>query len=321
MLKQQMFPLQVIYDIETVPCLETARRVYPELEVLVQSMDSNRSEDQEPLEESEINRAVLDELYKIAGATEEDPAPFLKYFLHRVVSISGITRKQVTPSEDNPIGVELTWFSLPNGEIIPEPEIIGKFLKGVGVRKPQLVGWCSTMFDMPALIQRAMICGLEFPELQRPDKPWEGADYFGNGSDYNIDLMNLISSRSGQSRATLDEYARALKIPGKVGVSGSDTAEMWFNGQHRDIVNYNECDTATTYLIWLEMLRFSGHVLPDDYEMEKLQFRALLYDRIRSGADHLLPFAQEWALLQGVELPGDLFSSEVETSEEEVEAA
>lgn len=300
MLKNKSHPFQIIFDIETIPCLDTAKRTYPELQKIEDGHLAHTDEDEGLPSTSFIEQEILEQLYNIAGATEEDPKPFLKCFLHRVVSIAGISRKHVAVSEENPIGVELNLFSLPNGDLeIAESDIIYRFLKGVEQKQPQLVGWSSTFFDMPVLLQRAMINGLAFPGLQRPNKPWEGADYFSKGSDYNVDLMDLISSYYGKSKATLNEFARACRIPGKVGVIGGDVADMWFDGhKYREIINYNECDTCTTYLLWLEMLKISGHILEEDYHIEKQMFRKLLEDRISGGAEHLARFVEEWDSLQ-----------------------
>lgn len=315
MLKQRSYPFQLIFDIETVPCLETARRVYPELQALSDELDTiladpgikKNAKKHSKIDISEgKDKVLLTKLYEISGATEDNPRPFLKYFLHRVVSVSGISRKQVAVDEDHPFGIDLAFFSLPNGDLdIPEATILDKFLRGIGERQPQLIGWCSTLFDMPCMMQRAMINGLELPKLQRPPKPWEGADYFQNGSDYNIDIMKLIDSSSPQSKATLDEFARACRIPGKMGVSGDQVAEMWFSGHYREIVNYNECDTATTYLIWLEMLKLSGHVSLTDYDLEKELFRKVLDRKIESGSEHLKAFLLEWNRLQGIVPPSE----------------
>lgn len=283
MLKPNFMPLDVIFDIETAPDLATARRVYPELA------------------KHKTDAACLKALYKIAGATAEQPEPFLKYFLHKVVSVVGITRKQVKPCEANPAGVELNFFSLPGVDLgLTEAEIVGRFLTRVGTAKPRLVGWSSSMFDLPVLTQRAIINGIALPDFcRRPDKPWEGADYFApNGSEHNIDLLQIVSSKSGNSKAKLNEFARALRIPGKMGVEGSDVAAMALGGNLAEIVAYNECDAATTYLVWLAVLRTTGQVDENAYILEKIAFRSLLNRRIADGADHFTKFLAEWSALE-----------------------
>lgn len=287
MLKNKFFPLDLIFDIETVPDLATARRVFPDLDKIAGNRD-------------DCNPDVLGALYALAGATAEDPKPFLKYFLHRVVSIAGIWRKHVATSKEHPSGIELSFFSLPGEDLTqPEKTIVRSFLKRIGSDKPRVVGWASSIFDLPCLSQRALINGLTLPAFcERPDKPWEGVDYFAKGSDHNVDLLNVISSNSPKSKATLNEFARALRIPGKLGVEGSDVAQMYCEGKLAEIVAYNECDTASTYLVWLEVLRMTGQIDGDGYEIEKNMFEKILVTRAEAGAAHFELFLTDWKELQ-----------------------
>lgn len=271
MLKHTFFPQRLIFDIETVPCLETARRVYPQLADIADDRDA------------------LAALYAMTG-TPDNPKPFLKYFLHRVVSISGINRTE------GKHGVLLKAFRL-HGE--DEVAIMLPFLRGIGEKQPQLIGWSSSLFDIHVLAQRALLHGLSVPKFfYRPDKPWEGADYFTKFSDYHLDLLNAISSSSAQSKTSLNEFARALRIPGKLAVSGADVAEMWFNGLHSEIADYNDCDTATTYLIWLRMHYAAGMVSEAAYETELTQFREMLVEEAEKGLAHYRVFLDEWDSLQ-----------------------
>jgi len=48
---------------------------------------------------------------------------------------------------------------------------------------------------------------------------------------------------------------------GNWGVSGEEVAPMWLEGRLAEIVAYNECDTLSTYLIWLRMAYFGGFLI------------------------------------------------------------
>lgn len=303
MLKNFSPPLQIVFDIETTPCLKTAKRLFPEVAEIEEAHLRYVDED-EGLPDGAlamIDLEMFTELNRLCGATEENPEPFLKFCLHRVVSIVGVARKQVAVSEATPTGVELSMFTLPAQDLTtPEATIIRRFMSGVAERKPQLIGWNSVGFDLPVLHQRAIINKLSFPKLQRPAKPWEGADYFTKGSDMNLDLMDLVSSHLGKSKPTLSEFALACGIPGKLGVSGDQVAKLWFAGEHQKIINYNECDTATTYLLWLEMLKFSGHISEEDYSLEQSMFETLLQEKAINGAEHFTEFISTWNRLRGL---------------------
>ena len=64
----------------------------------------------------------------------------------------------------------------------------------VGEKRPQIVGFNSTNADLPIITQRAIVHGLRAPGFgERPNKPWEGADYFDSrNSDYNVDLCPML---------------------------------------------------------------------------------------------------------------------------------
>ena len=79
---------------------------------------------------------------------------------------------------------------------------------------------------------------------QRPDKPWEGADYFVQGGDYHLDLSPML----GKFKQTLASMKRPrCAVSGKVDVSGDSVAEMWLQGRLKEIVDYNEFDAFTTH--------------------------------------------------------------------------
>jgi hypothetical protein len=171
-----------------------------------------------------------------------------------------------------------------------EGEIISGFLTGVGNSKPQLVGFSSHSSDLPALIQRALVNRLNLPGFcARPNKPWEGPDYFARGSDYNIDLKEELAGW-GKATPSLHEVATACGIPGKIGTDGGDVVGLWRAGDVRKIVQYNECDALTTYLLWLRVALLAGHLTQEQHEVGEHEIRTLLEARSAGGVNgHSLP--------------------------------
>ena len=56
-----------------------------------------------------------------------------------------------------------------------------------------MVGYNSHNADVPIIIQRSIVNGLFGEGLgERPDKPWEGVDYFAQSGDFNIDLAPIL---------------------------------------------------------------------------------------------------------------------------------
>ena len=174
--------------------------------------------------------------------------PYLKTILCRIVSLAGILREQAPGGRPS-----LRLISLPVDPLDPkktdEKTILSSFLKSVGRRKPQLVGYNSAQADIPILVQRAIVQGLPgFGFSDRPTKPWEGIDYFDSrNSDYNIDLADAMGQF--RDRPTLHQAATLSGIPGKIDVSGDSVAQMWLDGKLSEIVQYNEFDAFTLSLI------------------------------------------------------------------------
>ena len=98
---------------------------------------------------------AFETLWKEEGkADAENPRPYLKTILCRIVSIAGIVR------EDTGGDVSLRLFSMPadtdDPEKCSESRILSGFLRAVGEKRPQIVGFNSTNADLPIITQRAI---------------------------------------------------------------------------------------------------------------------------------------------------------------------
>ncbi len=235
-------------------------------------------------------------LWEGAGATAEQPRPFVKTMLSRIVSIAGIFR-EATPAGD----VSLKLVSMPADPSDPEKcqerSIIDNFLRSVGKRKPQLVGYNSSGSDVPILMQRAIVNGLDGHGFgTRPDKPWEGVDYFSTASDFHVDLATALAW--GRYAPKLDEAARVCGIPGKVDVQGDQVWHLYMKGAIADIVAYNEFDALTTHLLWARMAHFGGLLNAGEYEEEQALVRELIETECAAGRPHLERYLTEWDRLR-----------------------
>ena len=228
-----------------------------------------------------------------------DSQPYLKTILCRVVSLAGILREKVPGGQPS-----LKLISLPvdpsDSLKSDEKTILSSFLKSVGRRKPQLVGYNSAQADVPILVQRSIVHGLPgFGFSDRPNKPWEGVDYFdARNSDYNVDLADAMGQF--RDRPTLHQAATLSGIPGKLEVSGDSVAQMWLEGKLNEIVEYNEFDAFTTHLLWARIAHFSGLLSTDQYTEEQRLVRELLETEISNNRPHLERFVNEWDRLQSI---------------------
>ena len=263
-----VMPEVVVFDSEFVPCVETGRAAFG-LEA------DGQNEYTDEYVRHRMNRHMEPE-----WKPEDDP-PMLKSFMYRVVSVSALVR-----SEQGGQQVDLKLVTL-SGE---EPNILDGFFRAVGRKKAQLVGFASRFFDLPVMAQRALVHGLKVPEFfDRPEKPWEGPDYLNRNSDYSVDLMDdLAGGGDHKARPKLDHLARACGIPGKLGMEGKDVEAAVAAGRLQEVVEYNDFDACTTYLLWARMCHLSGLL---DSQQENARLAALLL-REKKTRKHLADYLE-----------------------------
>jgi len=233
-------------DIETVPCVETGRKVY----------GGDFGDD---------NTRFL--MFDKAGATPENPEPFLKTVFHKVVCVSVLCR-QITKD-----GIRLTLNSFTGDET----EILETVLGKIGTRKPQVVGFNTSGFDLTVLYQRAVIHGLRIKQYcERPAKPWDPTpDYFSAANDYNVDLQKMAGGW-GKETPSLVEICRACGIPAKTDCDGSNVLTKYLKGDIKGIAEYCESDVTATYLLWLRLAVVCGYLDQQDADAEGIQLDAML---------------------------------------------
>ena len=228
---------------------------------------------------------------------ETNPRPFVKYLFSRVVAISFLSRRVVFDG-DRQRRVEFAINSLPKLPLAEprsdEVEIIGKFFHYIGVRDPQLVGFNSAESDLQVLIQRGLIHEVRADAFcVRPNKPWEGRDYFDKNGEAHLDLIKKFSI--GAMKPKLNDIAKLCGFPGKIDMDGAQVVDLWLEGDLRSIVEYNQIDTLNTYLVWLRFVNFCGKISEEDYAMEQDDFHAFLaVEAEREENSHLRRFLSKW---------------------------
>jgi predicted PolB exonuclease-like 3'-5' exonuclease len=260
------------FDCEWVPDLQAGRLLY-------------RLPDELP------DAEVLRVMWEQGGATVENPTPFLRTLLCRVVSIAAVIRR--APKNGEPQLFLHTLPESPDDASQDESYILKRFLRdGLATRNPQLVGFNSRNADLRILTQRAITRGLSLRHLcDRLDaKPWESPD---------VDLMELVSGFGKNYAVSLNEIATLSGIPGKLDTAGEDVCGLWFSGRRREIVQYNSFDALTTYLVWLRLAFFSGRLTEEEHRLEQVRVRQLIEERIRKpdGA-YLARYLEAWHSLK-----------------------
>ena len=138
-----------------------------------------------------------------------------------------------------------------------EPELIREMFRIIIEGHPRLVGWNSNGFDLPVLVYRAMVHHIAVPEFYRFGEPYQGyRQRFDEHS--HIDLMDLLSFYGASTRLKLDDMARILGIPGKLGVDGTQVFSLYQENRTAEIRTYYETDVLTTALIWARYAEHRG---------------------------------------------------------------
>ncbi len=281
MIKNPIADLCLFFDLEWVPDAAGSKRLFDL-----------------PDETSELD--AMQRLWEHSPQynAETMPRPFLKYMFSRVVSIAFLSRKPIY--RDGERVVEFSLNSLPKLPLetqdVDEAAIIDRFLYILGDRKPQIVGFNSAESDLQVLIQRGLINEITAPAFsERPNKPWEGPDYFdARNSEAHFDILTKLSNRAGMS-PRLDELAKLCGFPGKMDVKGDQVTDLWLERDITKIVEYNMIDTLNTYLVWLRVVYFAGKLTEEEYFTEQEQFREFLeMETEKSEKAFVAEFLAKW---------------------------
>lgn len=280
MLKSEIHEPTLFFDLEWVPDAEGAMKLYDL-----------------PPETTELE--AMQRLWQETNGYDPVtmPRPFVKYLFSRIVSIAFLSRRTIF--RDGEKHAEFGLHSLPKlpleTERPDEGELISRFLYMIGERNPQLVGYNSQESDLQVLIQRGLVNEVRAEKFSaRPNKPWEGRDYFdARNSEAHLDLIQKLSR--GAMTPRLNDLAKLCGFPGKMDVNGEQVADLWLEGKLKEIVEYNQIDTLNTYLVWLRIANFTGKLSEEEYVNEQDDFREFLETEAeKEEAQHIARFLEKW---------------------------
>lgn len=221
----------LVFDIETIPDVETGRRLYPELK---------------DLSDDDALTAL------IALRQAEAGNDFMRLPLHKIACLSFLW-------------VENGEFSLHSLALdrLTEVDILRKFFRAFA-KKPVLVSWNGSGFDVPVLLYRALHHKISAPALfNSANKP----DYLYRYGEMHVDLMDKMSLYNGYSKQKLDTIAALCGFAGKGEIDGSQVVPMVQSGDWQKLTTYCESDVLNTWLIYLRWLILTGKADLDGCEM------------------------------------------------------
>ncbi|MBI4356703.1 MAG: 3'-5' exonuclease [Gammaproteobacteria bacterium] len=252
----------LIFDIETIPDVESGRKLYPSLSSLQ-------------------DRDVAEALFQ--KRRQEKGSDFLPLPLHKIVAISVV----LSTSEQLKVG------SL-GKEDSKEAELVQRFFDGIEQFSPTLVSWNGSGFDLPVLHYRSLLHGIASPkywETGESDASFRWNNYLNRFHYRHTDLMDVLSAYQPKAATSLNELSLVLGLPGKMGMGGDKVWESYQAGQLSAIRNYCETDVLNTYLIYLRFQLMRGVLTQQNYKAECERVETTLST---SEKAHLQQFLSVW---------------------------
>jgi 3'-5' exonuclease len=251
----------LVFDIETVPDVELGRRLFG----------------MQGLPDAEVAKAMF------ARRRQDSGTDFLPHVQQRIVAISCAMRR-----DDS--------FSLWSiGELSsPEEELVRRFFDGIEKYSPELVSWNGGGFDLPVLHYRALKAGVQaerYWETGDADSTFRYNNYLNRFHWRHMDLMDVLSAYQNRARASLEDMACLLGLPGKLGFSGAQVWDAYLAGNLDGIRRYCETDVLNTYLVYLRFEQMRARLSRERHAAEVERVRTYLR---ASREPHLAEFLRAW---------------------------
>ncbi len=237
----------LVFDIETIPDIETGRKLYS-LSSLENDVD--------------VANAMF------ALRREKTGNNFLPHYLQKVIAISLVIANKT----------QLKVWSLGN-EQSDERELITRFFAGIDKHMPTLVSWNGSGFDLPVLHYRSLLHGIKaenYWEIGENQQAFRWNNYLNRFHYRHLDLMDTLAAYQNKAFAPLDEIATMLGFPGKMGMSGNKVFDEYINKNISGIRNYCETDVLNTYCVYLRFELIRGNLTNDEYQQEITRLKEYL---------------------------------------------
>ncbi|MBU1235887.1 MAG: 3'-5' exonuclease [Gammaproteobacteria bacterium] len=254
------------FDIETIPDIDGLRKLH----------DLPAS-----LSDAEVGE------YAFQAQRVKNGSDFLPHHLQRVAVISCALRGDE--------GFKVWSLAEPK---LNEGEIIQRFFAGVEKYTPQIVSWNGGGFDLPVLHYRGLIHGVEAPRYwdmgegdYRDSRDFKRNNYISRYHTRHLDLMDLLAMYQPRASAPLDQLAKLMGYPGKLGMDGSAVWGAYLDGKIDAIRDYCETDVVNTYLVFLRFQQMRGAMTGEERKAEE----ALIREQLAAiDAPHWREFLAVW---------------------------
>jgi predicted PolB exonuclease-like 3'-5' exonuclease len=124
------------------------------------------------------------------------------------------------------------------------------------------------------------------------DSNFRWNNYLSRYHSRHTDLMDVLAGYQARANAPLDNIAKMLGFPGKMGKSGSQVWQQYQDGEINDIRAYCETDVLNTYLVYLRFQLIRGKIDRSGFDTECELLRQSL---LQEDKPHLHAFLAQWS--------------------------
>jgi len=256
----------MVFDIETIPDVAGIRSLH--------ELPADLSDD-------EVAEFAFQQRRAITGND------FLPPHLQRVVAISCVLR--------DASHFRVLSLAEPDND---EGQIIQRFFDGIERYTPQIISWNGSGFDLPVLHYRGLMHGVSAPRYwdqgdgdYHNSRDFRWNNYLNRFHSRHLDLMDVLALYQGRANVRLDELAKLMGFPGKLGMDGGAVWDAWQQGRQAEIRDYCETDVVNTYLVYLGFERMRGHLDKTAFDAEVAHVRKALETL---DAEHWYAFLDAW---------------------------
>jgi predicted PolB exonuclease-like 3'-5' exonuclease len=262
----------LVFDLETVPDVALARRLWPETE---------------GLDDAAVTSLILAKHQAQSSTGSDFPRPSF----HKIVAIGCLLAD--VELLDGQESYHLRRLGCMGEEADDERQLLERWLE-FGAREPlRLISFNGRGFDVPVIKLRALHHGLAAGWLfQRGDK-W--SNYTSRYDQiWHVDMADTLTDfGAARGMPKLDEVCTLAKLPGKLDLDGSRVCDLFAEGKVQEIRDYCETDVLNTYLLYLKYQVLTGMLDPERLYQEVDAVKTML---AKEGPEkpHFQQFLEAW---------------------------
>lgn len=261
----------LVFDLETVPDVTLARKLWPEHEGLDDAAMC-----------AHIAQYFMD---KSGGRSDFHSPPF-----HKIVAI-GCLLADIELEDNGTESYHLKKLGCIGDEGDDEATLLQKFFDFGAKDNFRLVSFNGLNFDVPVLKLRALHHRMQIKWfMNHLTNKWD--NYSSNKAlPFHTDLADVFSSRGASPK--LDEVCTLAGLPGKLDIAGNKVCELYMDGKLKEIRDYCETDVLNTYLLYLHHQHLGGVLFPELMADEVTKVRQYL-GKESKARPHLSQFLEAW---------------------------